>query len=1102
MAENPTRYWAFISYSHHDVRVARWLTQALARQRVPRSFRKLVTSGEDRFESVFLDESHVGASAQLGDALEDALRQSRSLIVIASPFAVASPHVEREIAYFQSLGRNERVLCLVASGIPNSTDQGEPAVESFPRGLRFRIRDGALSDEPLGLHERPLAARLGEETEPERRHATEQIVAGLLGVSLDRLRAMRSRRAWILSGLSIAAALAMGAVSWKVWDQYFRVQESYYRDYVRRLGVWEGVDPLTRDELERGGGGYVFERRGRAAHPERVRLVNGYGECPAGGMSSILEESLATECAARKACEAVFEYNKQDGSVNSEQLRSQFGTEMETIQYVGESAGTFFENNYACSHGRTGIKFLTFSRIESGLQQGLDRRIEFQRGERTHVPHPNSHHVFGYEIEYDDKGRRRILRPLGEAGVMESWMREVVYERDERGHVVNERYADPAGKPASWLGWSNPPDVDPGDSWVTVSDFVAAMPVAAQQGWKVSPAVSRHHDRDSWGARVRSVYFDAEGNPVPNFRGAKEVRFVRNGRGVVEVSYWNGSNERVATVQGYSLVRYQLDARGRITGERFFDRRDQPAVDASGCAAYVAEWASNGSLNRGACLDENGQLRRSKQGWARVESKWTPSGDLAERAYFDCDGHSTLNYAGIARMVNRFDQWGRRESVVNFAADAKATVDNRGVAIGLNAFDDLGNLTRHNYLGLDGLPVISKDGYAGWMSEYDDRGNETDTIWLGVDGKPLLQATGYAMTKSRFDSRGAVTEIAYFGVNAEAVLKRDGVAGFTAKYDDRGNQIKIAYFGLNHEPVLNMTGFAGSTSTYNVRGMETKKAYFGVNGEAVLSSSGCAELTLEYDDRGNLIEGACIGVNGEPILHKSGYARFEAKYDDHGNQIGRACFGVNGEACLLKDGSSGFTAKYDDRGSRIEEAYFGVNRESVLNNGGVAGFTAKFDDRGNRIEEAYFGVHRESVLNNDGVAGFTAKYDDRGNRVELAYFGISHEPIADSKSGCVGERTRYELPNREIERACIGVGGGAASHLQSGRAIVTTEYDRYGRKIKESSLDSDRHLVNRIDEGWSYKTWSYDQPGSVAREQRFDKDGHELVSAQTTSGKP
>ena len=87
------KYWAFISYSHHDKDAVEWLHSALETYRVPR---RLVGRPSrdgavpDRLYPVFRDRDELPGSSNLGDNIVNALQQSRSLIVVCSPRASGS----------------------------------------------------------------------------------------------------------------------------------------------------------------------------------------------------------------------------------------------------------------------------------------------------------------------------------------------------------------------------------------------------------------------------------------------------------------------------------------------------------------------------------------------------------------------------------------------------------------------------------------------------------------------------------------------------------------------------------------------------------------------------------------------------------------------------------------------------------------------------------------------------------------------------------------------------------------------------------------------------------------------------------------------------
>lgn len=186
MTEPPAsgyRYWAFISYSHKDAAHARWLHRALETYGIPA---KLVAEGHltpageppperRRFQPIFRDRDELPASADLGEAIEDALARSRYLIVICSPNAANSPWVNREIQTFSTMSRSNRIFAYIVDGEPNSGD----ASECFPPALRRPID--------------PLAAD-ARQSKDGRNAAKLKLLAGMLGVGFDALKQRETQR--------------------------------------------------------------------------------------------------------------------------------------------------------------------------------------------------------------------------------------------------------------------------------------------------------------------------------------------------------------------------------------------------------------------------------------------------------------------------------------------------------------------------------------------------------------------------------------------------------------------------------------------------------------------------------------------------------------------------------------------------------------------------------------------------------------------------------------------------------------------------------------------------------------------------------------------
>jgi WD40 repeat protein len=187
-SDSDYKYWAFISYSHADDKWAEWLHKSLETYGVPK-----VLVGKPsklgpvpkRAYPVFRDRDELPSSADLGEKLTASLRGSRFLIVVCSPSAVKSKWVAEEIKTFKSLGREERVLCLIVDGEPYASDHPEWNLEEcFPEPVRYRVDAKARI---TGERTEPIAAdaRKGKDG---RENAKLKLLAGMFGVNFSDLK--------------------------------------------------------------------------------------------------------------------------------------------------------------------------------------------------------------------------------------------------------------------------------------------------------------------------------------------------------------------------------------------------------------------------------------------------------------------------------------------------------------------------------------------------------------------------------------------------------------------------------------------------------------------------------------------------------------------------------------------------------------------------------------------------------------------------------------------------------------------------------------------------------------------------------------------------
>lgn len=189
-------YDAFISYRHNrvDEYVAKTLQEMLETYVVPENVKDNIN--KDKISRIFRDQDELPLSDNLGGSIENALKNSEYLIVIASPSYRESKWCMKEIDTFIKLHGYGKIIVVLTEG----TTQ-----ESFPPQLLSADTEPFASD-VRGKDFVEISKKLKSE------HV--RVAASLLGVPYESLR-QREQERIMLRKMKIAsyAALGLGAIA-------------------------------------------------------------------------------------------------------------------------------------------------------------------------------------------------------------------------------------------------------------------------------------------------------------------------------------------------------------------------------------------------------------------------------------------------------------------------------------------------------------------------------------------------------------------------------------------------------------------------------------------------------------------------------------------------------------------------------------------------------------------------------------------------------------------------------------------------------------------------------------------------------------------------
>lgn len=189
IGKRATKYkrYAFISYSHKDVKEAKWLHKHLEYYKLPSDIFNEYDENNRYLRPVFRDKEDIGTGV-LKSVLRKELEVSEYLIIICSPNSAQSTYVSQEAQVFIDQGRIDHIIPYIIDGVPKSGGEKE----CFPESLINHV-DQFPDDELLGANINEVG----------RSKAFIRVVSSLLNVEFDTLwkrhKREQKKRLFVLS---------------------------------------------------------------------------------------------------------------------------------------------------------------------------------------------------------------------------------------------------------------------------------------------------------------------------------------------------------------------------------------------------------------------------------------------------------------------------------------------------------------------------------------------------------------------------------------------------------------------------------------------------------------------------------------------------------------------------------------------------------------------------------------------------------------------------------------------------------------------------------------------------------------------------------------
>lgn len=592
---------------------------------------------------------------------------------------------------------------------------------------------------------------------------------------------------------------------------------------------------------------------------------------------------------------------------------------------------------------------------------------------------------------------------------------------------------------------------------------------------------------DSLGLQVRygsanhlgEYVYDKVGNS-----GMKVIYVKHNDKWRVKESISVDPDGNICPVKdGYSVVLYEYDDKGRQTKMSYFDAEYDPAGNLSDNNVHSYEYVYDkyGNIAKIYCYGIDG---KPNKGVAYREIKIDPTnGKRLEYAQYDRWGNLFDNSHYCIKYDDRNNP-DKKTELKSLDENGCVQRDVEGVYITKYEYDNYGNNIRELYYEEDGETLMSCDkGYVGINRVYNDDNKLIELSYVDNEGSLTPTYYGYSKIVYRYDAKGNKLEETYYDANDEKCETHDGICSVVYKYDVLNNLIQENYKDKGGK---NAYKYVVSKYKYDYWGNKLEDAKY--NADEITrteNTNHIHRICYEYDslfyEREKRYYDKFNHLTACPDDTTYSIVRYEN--DEYGNALSVAYYNIYDERCECKDGYHKMMHTFDVLGNVLSEKYYDSENMRVRHpNGcweGRVDYDKSFVDKFSIISG--HDKYGNLMNTNEGWAYTTFKYDNIGNEIERAYYDMDSIPVMNDN--IYHKKISIYDGTNEIRTEYYDV----EDKLIKENAIIVCQYNIYDRLTYKAYYNGNNDKCVGP-EGWHCVKYEYDENNRLLEKSYWNVD--------------